>query len=123
MSLEEIHQIPRKVIEDKRGWFCKIIDGKENKNPNNVEVYLTSAKPGESKGGHYHKIANEWFTLVKGKAKLHLLDIHNNKYKTIDLSDGDKKTIFVPPFIAHEFENSGNNDFILVAYTDTEYCP
>ena len=47
------------------GGFLRVINGTEPDNRFKCEVYITSAKPGESKGGHYHLMANEWFTLVK----------------------------------------------------------
>lgn len=58
----------------------KIIDGKENSLPNYTgEIYIVSAISGESRGGHYHNRAIEWFTLVEGNAVLKLEDIRTNE--------------------------------------------
>jgi len=121
MNNNEIKLIPRKVISDSRGYFLKVIDGNEENNPFPCEVYITSAKPGESKGGHYHKIANEWFTLIKGVAILILEDVMSKEKKQIKLNSLDSKTILVPPYIAHSFLNNGNEDYLLLAYTDRKY--
>jgi len=120
---EKIRPIKRVLLKDTRGSFLKVIDGKEADNPFNCEVYITSAKPGESKGGHYHLKAREWFTLLKGKAVLTIIDIDTNEKLEISLNDATPETIYIPPGIAHNFFNDGDCDFILIAYTTVEYDP
>ncbi|MCS3265262.1 WxcM-like domain-containing protein [Bacteroides fragilis] len=78
---------------------------------------------GESRGGHYHNRAIEWFTLVEGNAVLKLEDIRTNEKKEIYLNDQEPVTVFVPPHIAHEFINIDSVPFIVIAYTDQLYKP
>ena len=116
--------ISRKLIKDERGWFLKVIDGKEDCLPQYTgEVYFTSATPGQSKGSHYHAIAKEWFTLIKGKAILELEDVRSFEKMKIELDAENPVTVFIPPFIAHTLVNNFDNDFILCAYTDKLYDP
>ena len=116
--------IPRRLIKDDRGWFLKVIDGKEEHLPPNTgEIYLTMGRSGQSKGGHYHPKAVEWFTLIKGAALFKLFDVLRGKYDEINLNFENAVTIFVPNNIAHEFVNTGADDFILLAYTDLLYDP
>lgn len=120
----KIKIIQREKIQDGRGWFLKIISGLEEDLPQFTgEIYITSAIPGETKGEHYHSIANEWFTLIKGKCRLKLYDIDENEYFEIVLEDNLPKTIFIPSRIAHSFENNSNENFLLIAYTDKLYDP
>ncbi|MEO6837743.1 MAG: WxcM-like domain-containing protein [Ginsengibacter sp.] len=118
---KRIYSIKRNLIDDTRGWFLKIINGNEADNPFGCEVYVTSAKPHESKGGHYHLQAREWFTLIKGDALLTIIDTNTNERSEISLSGSNPETIFIPPGIAHNFFNVGNCDFILIVYTDVKY--
>ena len=120
---EKIGIIKRVLLQDSRGSFLKVINGNEADNPFNCEVYITSAKPAENKGGHYHLKAREWFTLLKGNATLTVIDIETNERSEISLRGTDPETIYVPPGIAHNFFNDGDCDFILIAYTDVEYDP
>lgn len=109
-------------IFDQRGYFLKsFMSDKFEMTPGELEVYITNAKPGESKGGHYHEKASEWFTIIKGECILVLIDIKNSSVTRLELNEHDPKTIFVPPFMAHEFFNSGNEEFILLAVTDKVY--
>ena len=81
MSLsDKIQLITRKILADNRGWFLKVIDGKEENLPNYTgEIYFTNASPGQSKGGHYHLKASEWFTLINGICDLHLVDVETGE--------------------------------------------
>jgi dTDP-4-dehydrorhamnose 3,5-epimerase-like enzyme len=120
----KIKIIPRRLISDDRGWFLKVIDGKEDNLPKQTgEIYITNAKEGQAKGGHYHKKAAEWFTLLTGSCDLLLVDIETNERMTIKLYDSEPKTIYVPNGVAHVFVNTLKSDFILLAYTDLLYDP
>ena len=116
------NKIARKLIKDSRGYFLKVIDGNEPNNPFACEVYITSAKPGESKGGHYHVKAKEWFTLIQGQAEVTLINTITG-VRTTELLDADSPmTLFVPEMIAHSFMNtSPHTDFILLAYTNVQF--
>ncbi len=120
---EKIYATKRILTKDKRGWFLKVINGQETGNPFSCEVYLTSAKAGESRGGHYHLKAQEWFTLIKGEALLTIIDINTDEKLEISLSGDKPETIYMPPEIAHNFYNVGDSDFILIAFTDVKYDP
>lgn len=116
--------ISRKLIKDERGWFLKVIDGKEDQLPSYTgEVYFTCALPGQVKGGHYHELANEWFTPMVGKATLKLEDINTHEKMDIEMDAEFPFTIFIPSFVAHTIYNSSEKDFILSAYTDQLYVP
>lgn len=122
--LSKIKIIDRKKIEDSRGWFLKVINGLEENLPGYTgEVYLTNAKPGEAKGGHYHEKANEWFTLITGDCELKMVDIKTGEKQSLFLSANMPQTIYVPSNIAHIFINNSNVDFILLAYSDQLFVP
>ncbi len=80
-------------------------------------------KPGQSKGGHYHPKAVEWFTVIEGKALLKLEDIETKERMEIEMSLEKAQSVFVPNCVAHIFENAGDTDFITLAYTDLLYDP
>lgn len=124
MNLEnKIKIITRKLIPDSRGYFLKVLTGKEDGLPLHTgEIYITSAIPGEAKGGHYHPKANEWFTLLQGLCRLDLEDVSNNEKLSIHLDATIPQTVFIPNNIAHVFVNTSNtSDFLLLAYTDQLY--
>ena len=125
MSLSErIRIYPRKLLKDDRGWFLKTMTGLENQLPNHTgEIYFTSAKPGQAKGGHYHPIAQEWFTMIVGQGVLVLEDIESKERMEIAMDAQKPETIYIPPRIAHIVENRAGEDYIMCAYTDELYDP
>lgn len=123
--IEKVELIPRRLISDDRGWFLKVIEGTENGMARGIgEVYLTMAKPGQVRGNHYHLLANEWFTIVNGNARVLLADPVTGSRKELNLSSENPFTLFVPAGIAHCFVNLvDSNEFLLVAYSDKYYDP
>jgi dTDP-4-dehydrorhamnose 3,5-epimerase and related enzymes len=115
----------RKLIKDDRGWFLKAITGKENGLQKYTgEVYFTSGIKGKKKGAHYHPKAQEWFTVIQGKALLKLEDIETHERKDIILDSQNPITVFIPRMVAHSIETTEDcNSFILCAYTDLLYDP
>lgn len=121
---DKIKIIPRRLIKDERGWFLKAITGTEDNIPNHTgEVYLTMGKPGQTKGGHYHPEAVEWFTVIEGNAVLRLEDINSKERLEIPMSLEEAKSVYVPNNVAHDFKNVGDSNFIVLAYTDRLYDP
>ncbi len=121
---ERVTIIKRRLISDDRGWFFKVITGTEDCIPSHTgEVYLTMGKSGQSKGGHYHPKALEWFTIIEGSVILKLEDIETHERLDIEMSLEMAITVFIPNKVAHVVVNNSDKDFILLAYTDKIYDP
>lgn len=124
MLINKIKIINRNQIFDERGWFLKVLHGNEENLGKEIgEFYLTLAKENQSRGGHYHEHASEWFTLVQGECILELIDVVTEEYCAIPLSALHPRTIYVPNNVAHNFKNTSNADFLLLAYTNVKYDP
>lgn len=118
----KINIINREKLTDNRGWFLKLMTGYEDYLPKETgEIYMVQSVNGASRGGHFHKIASEWFTIIQGESNLKLSDIESGETMTIKLSFENPKTIFVPPNIAHRFDSIDNNSFTLIAYSSHKY--
>lgn len=123
-QIDKVQIINRRLIADERGWFLKAITGTEEGIPNHTgEVYLTMGKPGQTKGGHYHPEAVEWFTIIQGGAVLKLEDMETHESRDIEMSLEKAITVFIPNNVAHIVVNNSDKDFILLAYTDKLYDP
>lgn len=127
MSIEDkIKLIPRELKSDGRGWFLKVITGKEDHlSPQVGEVYLVMAHPGQMRGGHYHRRTNEWFTVIQGTAVAVLIDPATGERIECRIGESNPITLFVPAGIAHVFQNpdSSQEAMLLIAYADQPYDP
>lgn len=124
--IDRITIIPRTELTDARGRFLKLLDGGEAGLPPRVgEVYLTTAKPGQARGNHYHPACAEWFTIVQGEARLLLGDPVSGERAELALSADEPRTVHIPAGIAHVFVNpaEANADFLLIAYAAERYDP
>lgn len=123
-QIDKVKIIQRRLIKDNRGWFLKTLTGLEEDIPTHTgEVYITMAKPGQSKGGHYHPLAVEWFTIIEGEGTLKLEDVITHEQMEISMSLEKAITVFIPNNVAHIVENNTDKDFILQAYSDRLYDP
>ena len=123
-ELDDVLLISRQRRTDDRGWFLKVIDGGEkNLGAGACEVYLTAAIPGASRGGHYHRETNEWFTLVAGAATAILAKPSTGEENRMRLRASEPVTVYVPSGIAHVFVNDGESmqEAVIVAYADKRY--
>src|SRR5207302_6514309 len=121
---EQIKIIPRQLQPDVRGWFLKVIDGKEEHLPPQTgEVYLTLAEPGQVRGNHYHRRTAEWFTVVIGSAQLRLRDPATGETQELWLDAANPRTVYVPAGLAHAFKNpdTAAGQMLLIAYADRLY--
>ena len=128
MSLRDrIRIYPRQLRGDARGWLLKCIDGHEDALPDATgEFYVVMGRPGQIRGGHFHPLAHEWFTLLQGRATLLLADPATGERAEIPLSMDEPVTIHVPAEIAHAFRADQREDeppMLLCAYSDRLYDP
>ncbi len=125
-KIAQMRFIPRRKLADERGWFLKVIDGKEaGIPPHTGEVYLTYALPGQPRGNHYHPHTAEWFTVIQGRALLQVEDPANGERAEFWLDADAPQTVFVPAGLAHVFVNppEASAPFLLLAYSANLYDP
>lgn len=84
---------------DDRGWFLKVITGKED----GLSPYTGEVYPGE------RKLILENVETIECVELLSCFD--------------DAKTIMISHGIAHAFMNTGNQELVVIAYTDLLYVP
>lgn len=123
-QIDKVDIIKRQLKADDRGWFLKVITGTEKGLPSHTgEVYITMGRPGQSKGGHFHLEACEWFTVINGNAILKLEDMETHEKMAIEMSLENAVTVYIPNNVAHVVVNNSSKDFVLLAYTDRLYDP
>jgi UDP-2-acetamido-2,6-beta-L-arabino-hexul-4-ose reductase len=82
---------------------------------------VTTAHPGSVKGNHYHTRKYEWYCVLKGEARLALVDNLSGEREEILLGEQQLITVRIPPRVAHAIENVGSEMMYLLVYTDESY--
>lgn len=114
------------VKEDNRGWFAEIVrqEDLENKEKGFGQMYITVAKPGQTKGKHYHTRKTEWFCIIKGLGLLTLIDKPTNKRQEFRMGEDNMIAVQIPPNVWHAIANRDkNSDMYLLAYIDESFNP
>jgi len=117
---------PLRRLDDERGSFVKILMQEHVPEPARFgEIYLTSAVPGGIKGQHHHERTSEWFTVIRGRFTLWLRDLDREagRIYSVELDEREPCCVFVPPRVAHAFENRGDTLASVLAYADVAYDP
>lgn len=123
-QLSDVLVLEQNRHEDERGFLHKVLSSYQCEGrPPRGEVYVTSARPGEIKGNHYHRRMGEWFAVVQGAGTLEIVDPATDERLSVTVSARQPQTIYVPPGLAHALVNSSDDDMICVAWAESEYDP
>ena len=108
---ESYYEVP--VYEDKRGKFIEML-----KTIDSGQFSFFSAKPGITRGGHYHNTKSEKFLLIKGKAKFRFSHVLTKEYKEIFLSEEKPIIVDTIPGWSHEITNIGEDEMIVMLWAN-----
>ncbi|OGF97696.1 MAG: hypothetical protein A2Z06_00190 [Candidatus Glassbacteria bacterium RBG_16_58_8] len=109
--------------EDSRGWLLKALPKAFIGGSEFGEIYLSGARPGETKGIHYHDRTTEWFCVIQGEGTLYLDDIESGETMTVRMSRAGRISVEIPPRVAHAIRNEGDQEMILLAFANIPYDP
>lgn len=115
--------IDLKVHADERGWLAELLHRRDIGHTAFGQLLVTVARPGITKGGHYHLRKEEWFLVVAGKAELRLRDNATLEEQNILLGKDNMRAVQIPLNTAHWIRNVGDEDMYLIAYCNEEFDP
>lgn len=105
----------KRLIQD-RGELTLIEDGKSFQH---LAYFSLKKGKGYYRGGHYHRHKVEHFYVVRGRIRVHLVDLDNKIKSTVILQEGQLATIY--PNCAHRFE--AEEEAQVIEYYDSRYDP
>ena len=110
------------IRKDERGWLAEIIRKEELiRSKEFGQFMVTTAYPGFVKGNHYHTRKFEWYCVLKGEARLVLLDNLSGEREEVILSEHRLKTVRIPPNVSHAIENIGTEVLYVLIYIDESF--
>jgi UDP-2-acetamido-2,6-beta-L-arabino-hexul-4-ose reductase len=109
------------IHKDARGTFFEVLRREDTPNHRFGQISISTAKPGESKGGHYHKKKREWYFVLEGNARIMFEDRKNKEKKIIYASDKSPKLIEMPRNVIHTVTNTGRKELKILIYITEPY--
>lgn len=108
------YEVPK--YDDPRGRFVEML-----KTPDCGQFSYFFAKPGVTRGGHYHHTKTEKFLVIKGEALFRFRHIMTNELVEL-YSTGEKPEIVdTIPGWAHDITNIGNEEMIVILWACENY--
>lgn len=117
----ELKRYPMKKHEDPRGFLVQ--NEYKNISEGMKHVLISFTKPGIIRGNHYHKRKREWFYVVKGTMKLHLLDLKTGERQEHIISSDHPEFFEMEPDIVHAMENIGDDEMIFMGLVNEVFDP
>lgn len=104
---------PLKEHSDERGIFVEML-----KTPDAGQISFFTAKPGVTRGGHYHHTKSEKFLVVKGSAKFGFRNILTDETHSITVTDNRPIIVETVPGWSHDVCNVGCDDLIVMLWAN-----
>jgi len=101
---------------DSRGNFVEIIKTKDY-----GQFSFLTAKPGSTRGGHYHNSKTEKFLVVCGSAKFRFKNILNNNTHEFITTDKKYEIVETIPGWAHDITNIGSSELIAFIWASEQF--
>ena len=98
---------------DQRGRFVEMLKTKDS-----GQFSFFTAKPGVTRGGHYHHSKSEKFLVLQGKALFRLVHIITKEYKEIEMIADKPLIVESIPGWTHDIKNIGNEELIVMLWAN-----
>lgn len=103
---------------DQRGMFAEFFKTKDS-----GQFSFFTAKPGVTRGGHYHHSKTEKFLVIQGDARFCFKHIISGETSQIKVSGKELKIVETVPGWAHDITNEGNQDLIALLWANEIFDP
>jgi UDP-2-acetamido-2,6-beta-L-arabino-hexul-4-ose reductase len=99
--------------EDQRGVFVEML-----KTPSSGQFSYFTARPGITRGGHFHHTKTEKFLVIKGKARFRFRHIDTGETRDIVTQGEMARIIDTAPGWAHDITNIGDDELIVALWAN-----
>lgn len=106
---------------DERGVFVEML-----KTTDSGQFSFFTARPGVTRGGHYHHAKTEKFLVIKGSARFRFRNILNDDRYEIDVSCHQPTVVESIPGWAHDITNTGTDELVVMLWANEIFdrdCP
>ncbi|MFT6450883.1 MAG: UDP-2-acetamido-2,6-beta-L-arabino-hexul-4-ose reductase [Halocynthiibacter sp.] len=87
------------------------------------QTFLSTTKPGVTRGDHFHLEKVERFLVLKGEAIIRIRKVHSEEIVEFRVSGDSPAPVDIPTLHAHSIENIGAEDLLTLFWTHTVFDP
>ncbi|MGE5351543.1 MAG: NAD-dependent epimerase/dehydratase family protein [Ignavibacteriales bacterium] len=98
---------------DDRGNLTELL-----KSPQLGQIFVSTTKPGITRGNHYHHTKVEKFCVIKGKGRISFRKIDCEKIVSYEVLGEQIEIVDIPPGYTHKIENTGDEEMIVLFWSN-----
>jgi UDP-2-acetamido-2,6-beta-L-arabino-hexul-4-ose reductase len=115
ISFVDVHDLasPVQVRTDQRGWLFELV-----KSPHAGQIFVSSTRPGVTRGNHYHDTKVEKFCVIQGEGVVRLRSVLGQEVVEYQVSERAIQVLDIPPGYTHSIENTGVADMLTLFWAN-----
>lgn len=87
------------------------------------QIFVSTTKPGITRGNHFHHTKTEKFLVIRGKAVIRFRKIGEKQMIEYSVSGEEPNVVDIPPGYTHNITNIGNNELITLFWANEVFDP
>ena len=103
---------------DPRGSLFEVI-----KTHHGGQAFLSTTKPGITRGNHFHRRKFERFCVIKGKASIKMRRLFDDKILEFFVSGEMPQFVDIPTLYTHDITNTGTSELLTLFWTNEIFDP
>jgi len=103
---------------DPRGCLAEFV-----KSPAFGQIFVSTTKPGVTRGGHYHHTKTEKFLVLQGDAIVRFRQIEGEEILEYPVQGKDFRVIDIPPGYTHDITNVGDTQLVTLFWASEVFDP
>ncbi len=103
---------------DDRGWLFEWI-----KSDALGQIFVSTTKPGITRGNHYHDTKVEKFCLIQGQGCIRFRMLDSDQVIEYPVDDKTIRVLDIPPGYTHSIENTGDQNMIVLFWANEIFNP
>ena len=103
---------------DDRGWLVETV-----KVGSGGQCFVSTTKPGITRGNHFHRRKVERFFVLQGEARIELRKMFTDEVISYDLTGSSPSYVDMPTLHTHKITNIGESELITLFWSDEFYDP
>jgi UDP-2-acetamido-2,6-beta-L-arabino-hexul-4-ose reductase len=110
--------VPVALHQDQRGWLFETM-----KSLNGGQSFVSSTKPGVTRGNHYHRRKYERFFVLSGEAVIRIRKLFSDTVQEFHVTGSSPQYVDIPTLHTHNITNVGNTELLTFFWSHELFDP
>lgn len=108
----DIYPVELQLYQDERGALFESV-----KSLNGGQCFISTTKPGVTRGNHYHRHKVERFLVIQGEALIRVRKLFSDEVEAFEVCGGVPQYVDIPTLHAHNITNTGRGELLTLFWS------